>query len=122
MIPAGTPETTPVSIGMVFPQAQVDVIQIRVPRGPNGQMGFSLGSRGVQVLPFNQGAYLVTDDERIDLDVTDQFTSGDWSLIGYNLGQENHTVYIRFLCSPVAAAPETGAVPSITAITTLTSD
>lgn len=102
-IPAGTAIATPYAEQMSFPQASVDQIELKVPPGSNGAMGFSIGSSGVAIVPFNQPGWIVTDDETITWDVDSQFNSGAWEFFGYNLGVYDHAVYVRFLVSLVVA-------------------
>lgn len=108
LIPFGTAKATPAAIPMAFPVYQVDRVEIKVPHGNNGTMGFWIGSQGQQIIPYTTGTFVITDDEEISWDLTDYPTSGSWELVGYNTGSFNHTVYVRFLVTPVddgSAAP-----------------
>lgn len=113
--PAGTLSTGPQVTSLGFPPAQVDRIEVRVPPGPAGVLGFRIGSGGVQIIPYNDGGWVVTDDEVIGWDLTDQIESGAWQLISYNTGSLPHTVYVRFLLTPygltAGAAGSAGAAP-----------
>lgn len=95
--PAGTTAAAPQVTDLSFPPRLVTRIEVRVPPGPAGTLGFRLGSGGVQVIPINPGGWVVTDDEVIGWDLTGQITSGAWQLISYNTGSLPHTVYVRFL-------------------------
>jgi hypothetical protein len=108
LIPAGTPKTAPVTVAMAMPARVVTSIEVKVPPGPNGVMGFQIGASGRQVIPGNLGAFIVTSDETINWDQVDQIDSGAWQLFGYNTGIYPHTVYVRFVVSQVAV----GAVVS----------
>ncbi len=108
LIPAGTAKTAPVAVSLAMPPRIVDRIEVRVPPGSNGAVGFALGSGAQPVLPYNPGAFVVVDDDHFDWPVTGQISSGAWQLIGYNTGQYDHTVYVRFWLSLVnvgAAVP-----------------
>lgn len=114
-IPTTATVAAPMSVPMQFPDAIVDTIEVRVPPGPNGVVGFALGSRGVQVIPYNFGPYIQTDNEVISWSVTGQFMSGDWSLLGWNVGFYSHTLHVRFLVSSIVPANPlltTAVVPS----------
>lgn len=104
LIPAGTAVDSPVTVDMAMPPRIVDQINIRIPPGPNGLMGFRLSSGGIPFLPSNSGAWVIANDEPIQWPLTGQITSGAWELQGYNLGQYDHTVYVKFLLSLVNSA------------------
>lgn len=96
-IPAGTlpgaPQTTP----MRMPARVVEEIEVLIPPGPRGEVGFRIGSSGVQLLPIQLGAWIVTDDEVIHWPLENQHDSGSWELVGYNTGIFAHTITVRFL-------------------------
>jgi hypothetical protein len=110
-IPAGTPKATPVTINTRFEPLAVDKIDIRVPPGPLGQMGFQIASSRQQVIPWNAGAFVVANDDSLSFPSTSYPNSGDWQVIGYNTGAFDHTIYVTFFLSLVPAdAPPTVAV------------
>lgn len=104
-IPAGTLKTALKTQVVTFPPRVVTQINIRVPPGPAGQMGFSIGSSGNPVIPIDPGTFVVTDNERIEWPLERFWDSGSWEFFGYNLGQYDHSVYIEFLCDLVPIAP-----------------
>lgn len=110
LIPAGTPQNAPVTVSLAMPPREVLEITARIPPGPNGVMGFSLGSSGGSIIPDNSGAWIVTSDERIVWTLDNQITSGAWELRGYNTGAFDHTVYLRF----VVRLPIRPALPDTT--------
>jgi len=101
LIPAGTAKATPVSVDMSFPSRRVEEIEVLVPPGPRGEVGFAIGSGNVAILPYQAGAFIVADDETIHWPLERQFDSGKWTLFGYNTGQFDHTLYVRFLLNVV---------------------
>lgn len=105
IIPAGTPSDAPVTIDMSFPPRIVDEIDVRIPPGPNGLVGFQVANSGVAIIPVGGDTFLVGNDDRITWPLTDYATSGSWQLIGYNAGQYDHTIYVTFKLSLVAPAP-----------------
>jgi len=111
IIPAGTPKATPVSFPLAMPARIVDQIDLRIPPGPNGVMGFQITSGGAQIIPYNAGAFIVASDERIPWPLTNQISSGAWQLMGYNTGQYPHTVYVKFLLSLVASSNQSDLTP-----------
>lgn len=113
-IPAGTAKATPQVSNLTIPARVVTEIEIIIPPGPNGLVGFALGAAGQSFLPYNPGGAFVTgNNEVIKWPLEDQITSGAWQLFGYNLGAYAHTLEIRFLCDlPPTVAPTTILAPA----------
>lgn len=97
VIPAGTAQAAPVTVALAMPPRVVTSVTLRIPPGPNGEMGFRLGSSGGTIIPDNAGAWIIASDEVIAWTLEDQITSGAWELSGYNTGQYDHSVYVRFV-------------------------
>ena len=111
--PAGTLQSAPLLTDLSFPPRQVTRIEVRVPPGPAGTLGFAITSGGAPIIPINGGGWVVTEDESLGWDLTGQITSGAWQAASYNTGIYNHTVYVRFLLDLVtaSAAPVAGSLP-----------
>lgn len=107
VVPAGTPKAAPLQFSLAFAPQVVDEVEIVVPPGPRGEVGFQLGTSGSQIIPATPGQYEVTDNEVIHWPLDGQMDSGAWQLIAYNTGQFNHTIGVRFLTSilPSQVAP-----------------
>lgn len=95
-IPAGTAVASPTTTSMTLPTRFVRRIVTKVPPGPAGFMGFRIAAAGVQIIPINVGAWIITDNEEMTWDVSNMIESGAFQLIGYNTGIYAHTVYVRF--------------------------
>lgn len=93
--PAGTAVTVPLTTEIAIPVRIVKRIVIKVPPGPAGHLGFQLAANGVSVIPINGLNYIVTDNEVIDLDVSDLIESGAWQVRSYNDGIYAHTIQVR---------------------------
>jgi hypothetical protein len=93
-------------------------IDIVVPHGPAGFMGFAIGAAGVPVFPEASGQWIVTDDQRITWPLEDAIDSGAWEFFGYNTGSYAHTVYVTFQCDlvqePVSGTAAIAAVVGTT--------
>lgn len=100
-VPAGTPPDAGWTASLDMPPRIVREIEIIVPPGPRGTVGFALGSSGQAVIPRQQGEWIVTDNEQIRWPLETGIDSGGWQLYGYNTGVYPHTLYIRFLVDPV---------------------
>lgn len=125
---SGYTQDAPLVQPLAMPPRIVRAIDIRVPPGPRGLMGFALGAAGTIVFPYgaadavgggNPSQWFVADDENIRLELDGAITSGAWEFFSYNTGVYNHTVYLRFHVDPVKAPGEgvLAGVPNITGAT-----
>lgn len=103
LTPAGTPEDVPISIDMTFPALEVDIIEWMVPKGPQGNLGWQLWYANSLVIPQN-GTWVVTDGEFGHWEIDELPQTGTWQFMGYNTGSYDHTVYLRFLVSPLTTS------------------
>lgn len=75
-------------------QGRVDLIQIRVPPGPSGLVGFRLAHSGQSVIPYTGERWFTTDNDKLDW-VTERYPQGDaWQLWAYNLDLYDHTISV----------------------------
>lgn len=95
-IPAGTLKSAPVVIPMPMNLYEIDSIDVEVPTGPAGLMGFYLALSGEQWIPHKRGEWVVWDNQSKNWPLTNQPTSSGWSLVGYNTGKYDHNVTVRF--------------------------
>lgn len=95
-IPAGTPVATPTETGTSFPPGLVESIHWRFPGGCNGQVGIKFASSHVPIFPASITEWLVSSGDASGYDVDDFPDSGDFSLLGYNLGAFPHTIQLRY--------------------------
>lgn len=95
-VPANTPIITPATTDVSFPARVVRQIQIRVPPGPNGELGFQIANSGIAVIPINTGGWLIANDELVDLPITSEHDNGSWQVIAYNTGSYAHMLSVRF--------------------------
>lgn len=107
-ITAGTAKASPLVVNIPVVSGIVDAIRWRVPPGPRGLFGWQLAMGGVTIIPENAGAYIVADDEYDEIQVSGLPDSGAWQVIGYNTGTFDHTVYLDFHITPIAAAQPQG--------------
>jgi hypothetical protein len=111
-IPAGTAKSAGFSAKMTMPVREVVLIEVRVPPGPRGEMGFGIGASGTIVLPQGGTTYFIMDDQFRSFTLDNAITSGAWVAFGYNTGSFDHTVYVTMhVTLPYAAeAPATTPV------------
>ena len=78
---------------------KVDWVEVGVPDGVNGVVGFYIASSHVQVVPFPPGSstvWVVSNDRVFHWDLTDQPDSGDWQFYAYNTGGYSHTLTVTW--------------------------
>lgn len=94
--PPGTLQSAPQVTNIPMPPRVVENIRIRVPKGPNGIMGFSIGAAGVGFLPFGASTFIVASDEVINWAVNGEISSGAWQAFMYNTGKYPHSILLQF--------------------------
>ena len=105
----GTPPQSPQYTDLSMPPRIVDRIDIRVPPGPAGLVGFAISSGGAPIIPYNPGEWIITDDEAMSWPLEGYIDSGGWQVIIYNLGNLPHTIQVRFLLRLTQDAADTAA-------------
>jgi hypothetical protein len=113
LTPTGIAKATPLITSMSMPVRIVREIEIRVPPGPNGELGFAIGMAGQNVIPYNAGEWFVTSDEVVSWTFDTGLDSGAWQCQTYNTGSYPHTIQVRFYLDLV---PDPGAVSGVALI------
>lgn len=108
-IPAGTTIASGFTASMQFPARIVTQIDVRIPPGPRGEVGFGIGTGGIIVVPYGGTDFIVTDDQYLSFPVENTLESGAWELLGYNTGAYDHTLRVYFHCQLVVTAAPTAA-------------
>lgn len=134
VIPAGTPQSVPVVIPCVFNDGSVVEIDVKVPPGPNGNVGFFVGAGGSQYVPRTPGSFIVPDNDYFTWPLANAITSGSWSVTAYNTDIFDHTIQVGFqvnetgtahmsqvslLSSSSSAIPASVTSPDVTALPTV---
>lgn len=117
-IPPDTLRTAPATIKLPLDNWEIESIDLEVPAGPAGQMGFAIYNNGVQWIPASVDTWLVWDDVQQSWLFEDQPNGSGWSVVGYNEGFFPHTVTVRFHVNPTQPASGNVQAPSITFVTT----
>lgn len=108
VVPAGTTKAGAQTFNLSMPPRAVVEIEILIPPGPRGEVGFKIAQAGAQILPSVAGDFVVTDDETIHWPVEGANTSGAWQVIAYNTGGFAHTLEFRFQVNLAATAAGPG--------------
>lgn len=112
-VPASTAKSAPLTFPLIMPLGRVvERLEVEIPPGPRGELGWQIAQGGVQLYPYQPGVYIVADNIEIDWDVVGGVDSGAWQMIAYNTGSFNHTLQVRFLTHLTpTSSPSAGFAP-----------
>lgn len=113
VINAGTAVAHPMTVALPFDGWEIEAIDLEVPPGPTLAMGFQLANNGVPWIPRSPGEWLTWDDHWERFTPDGYPSAGGWQVIGWNVGQYNHAVFVRFHVNPVRVGPPAGANPTV---------
>jgi hypothetical protein len=108
-IPAGTAVDSPGVYDISFPPRIVTQMNIRVPPGPSGLVGFRVTMAGNPVIPINPGEWIITDNDNIQWPMSGYPDSGAWEVTGYNTDLYDHTIYFTVLLDQVGSTAASAA-------------
>lgn len=100
-VPAGTLQSAPQVTALTMPERVVRSVEVTLPPGPHGLVGFQFTHQGSQLLPINPGQFIVMDGRTRRWDLEEYLTTGAWQLTAYNTGANPHTLEIGFECDIV---------------------
>jgi hypothetical protein len=109
VVAVGSTPAAPVITALTIPPRAISEIDIQVPPGPRGEVGFAIGAAGEPIIPLQSGAFIVTDNELVRWPLENQIDSGAWQLFAYNTGQYPHTITVRFFAA-LTAGQTAGAI------------
>lgn len=90
---SGTPQTT----ALDFNDGIVEKLEVVIPPGPSGLVGFRILHSGSAVIPYQSSGWIIADDEKIEWPLEDYPTGSAWAVQWYNADVYDHTLYLRFL-------------------------
>lgn len=108
---AGTLASAPSTVALSWLPGVVRRVEIVVPPGPSGVMGFQILHSAQRIIPFGDDIWIVTDDEPLGWDLSGYPTGDAWAIRGYNTGLFDHTVYMRWFLDEIPSQPQSGLVP-----------
>lgn len=102
-VPAGTTAAAPLTVPMAMPPRRVEALQVVVPPGQNGVVGWAVLVGGVRVIPYSSDLWIITSGENITWPLENYPDAGSWSVQAYNTGTVDHALYFRWLVKYVQA-------------------
>lgn len=105
VVPALTPIAAPITQAMSFDDGRVDVIEIVVPDGPSGLVGFQIIHSQQVIIPYDGLTFIVTNNEIIRWPIETFPTADKWAIRAYNTDQFPHTLRFRWLITDEIFAP-----------------
>lgn len=94
-----------------FSPALVTRIEVVIPPGPQGQLGFHIDNGNGQFVPQGAGNWINLDDTTLTWDLIDSPDNGNWQIVTYNSGFYPHSISVFFhledivLTQPTAFSP-----------------
>lgn len=108
VVPTGTTAAAPAYFSLKFAPSEVERIDVRVPPGPSGLVGFAIQNGGGNYIPEGSGTYIIADDQYMQWPLSDAPDNGNWTVAAYNTDVVTHTLYFFFLIS----SPTVASVPA----------
>lgn len=117
-IPANTPVASPYVQAINLDGWQLVRLDLDVPPGPAGLMGFQVYNNGVPWIPYGSGQWIIWDDVTESYYLDDQPNAGGWEIRGYNTDAVySHAVTVRCHVNPAVTATPAPA-PAVVSIAT----
>jgi hypothetical protein len=88
----------------VFNDGDVIEVDVKVPPGPNGNVGFFIGAGGSQYIPRTKGSFIMPDDDYFTWPLVNAITSGSWSVTAFNTDAFDHTIQVGFQVNETGSA------------------
>jgi hypothetical protein len=99
----------PVTTDLTINPGELERLDIIVPAGPSGLLGFQVLFAGVQLFPEDPGQWFVADGVYVKFPLHNQPTDGRWSVRAYNTDVYAHTLQfwllVNELRTPAPLAP-----------------
>jgi hypothetical protein len=94
-VPAGTLSTSPADFDLPWPRGDLVRLQVRIPPGPSGLVGFAVGHSNQTIIPADDGEWIIGEDEPLSWDTSGYPTGDAWFVRAYNEDIYPHTLYFR---------------------------
>lgn len=76
-----------------FQNGRVDRLEVRIPPGPSGLVGFRVAHSGQVIIPRRGDEWFVTDNDKLDWDLSNYPTGNAWEIDAYNIDVYEHRIF-----------------------------
>jgi hypothetical protein len=109
LVPAGTPKAAPLETLTPWNPGELVGLEVGVPDGPNGTVGFRVALAHSPVIPRTEGAWIVANAETLSWPLAAYGNTGAWSVFAYNSDIFDHVLHVRYLVADFASLPASPA-------------
>jgi hypothetical protein len=114
--PAQTAVSAPQSTSLALGDVLLRRIDLRIPPGPSGLVGVYIEQAGTQIWPWGTlPTWITGDNDEFSVPIGTEIDNGV-SIVTYNLDYNPHTLYFRFLVTPVSLVSNPAAAVPVVAI------
>lgn len=116
VVSPNTPIASPASFTWPLEDNYLERIDVRIPPGPSGAMGFRILWSQQQIVPWGNYSWLIANDEEIPWKADTAISASGLVVQAYNLGNFPHTIYLKALVrtlSPATAAAVSALTGSV---------
>lgn len=105
-VPAGTLKANAITTSLAFAQGNVVEIDVKIPPGPAGNVGFFIRAGGTQYIPRTRGTFIMPDDDYFTWPLANAINSGSWSITAFNTDIYDHLIQVGFQVNELIFAPD----------------
>lgn len=107
-VPPATGIAVPQITTLAFRDGIVTELDVTVPPGPSGLVGFRIQHLGSQIIPYTGAQFIIADDRELKWPLANFPTASGWQLAAYNLDIYPHTLYLEFLIDEIPMQQSAG--------------
>lgn len=101
-VPALTPKAAPLETPTVWTPGELVSVDVRIPDGAAGLVGFRILYAHAQAIPTTPGAWIIGNDDLFQADAIGYLNGGQWSVLAYNLDNFPHTLHVRYFVADLS--------------------
>jgi hypothetical protein len=94
--PANTPKSAPIELPTIWAPGELVSVDVRIPDGASGLVGFQILYAHGQAIPNTPGAWIIGNDDLFTADVMGQLNGGQWGVNVYNTDRFPHSLHVRY--------------------------
>lgn len=102
VVPASTAQAAAVETPTTFAAGELVSVDVRIPDGAAGLVGFRILYAHGQAIPTTPGAWIIGNDDLFQTDVMGQLNGGQWSILAYNLDRFQHSLHVRYFVADLS--------------------